>query len=100
MSDALSDLLRHYRERAGLSQFRLGVAAGLHDQSFISRVEAGTRKPTRATVNALCDALGLDERDAAQLTVAAGYWPGPHGAVLVLDALTAARAAGLGNKWG
>jgi transcriptional regulator with XRE-family HTH domain len=100
MAETLSELLRFYRERAGLSQFRLGVAAGLHDQSFISRVEAGTRKPTRATLDALCDALKLGDADAAKLTVAAGYWPGEHGAILALDALHAARAAGVGAKWG
>ena len=99
MSEPFGHVLRAYRERAGLSQLRLGRGAGLHDQSFVSRVESGQRKPTRATTEALADALGLEDADRARLLVAAGYWPGERGAVLALDALAAARAAGIGNKW-
>jgi transcriptional regulator with XRE-family HTH domain len=99
MGETFGALLKRYRDRAGWTGHHLAVQAGF-DHSTISRFEAGTRFPTNGSVWALSVTLGLDTADRSALLVAAGYWPGETGAVLVLDALHAARAAGVGNKWG
>jgi len=69
-----ADLLRTFRVTRGLSQARLARRAQL-DHSYLSRLEAGTRVPSRDTVLQLCTALrlSLDETDA--LLIAAGYTP-------------------------
>ena len=54
-----ADLLRHYRERAGLSQVRLAQLVGI-DHSYLSRLESGRRHPTRGVVllSALTQVVG------------------------------------------
>jgi transcriptional regulator with XRE-family HTH domain len=96
MSETFGALLFDFRTRADLSQFKLASAAGLDDHSSISRFESGKRNPTRATVDALAAALGLTSRERHAFTIAAGFWPGPA----PMNGRAAARAAGLGNKWG
>lgn len=98
MSEPFGRLLRRYRERISLSGHRLAVLAGF-DHSTISRFEAGTRRPTLDSVCALAETLELSQADKSALMVSAGFWPGESGAVLVLDALAAARAAGIESKW-
>ena len=44
-------LLREYRDRRRLSQSRLAEAAGF-DHSYVSRLESGTRMPTRDALSA------------------------------------------------
>src|SRR5690242_3717047 len=62
--------LRRYREGAALSQEALAERAGL-TATAISALERGERRrPYPNTVRALADALGLDERERAELAAA------------------------------
>jgi transcriptional regulator with XRE-family HTH domain len=67
-------LLREYRERCRpyISQSRLAAAMGV-DHSYISRLEAGNREPSRAAVLRACIALNLGEVDSERLLNAAGF---------------------------
>ncbi|HZX03937.1 helix-turn-helix domain-containing protein [Kribbella sp.] len=69
----LSELLRTFRTRAGLTQAALAESAGLSEQA-ISVLERGTRSRPRAdTVRALIQALALTPTEADQFrTVARG----------------------------
>jgi transcriptional regulator with XRE-family HTH domain len=67
-------LLADLRERRGPSQFALSVACGW-PANTVSRLEAGTRKPTHAMLDELGIALGLDADDTGRLYVAAGVLP-------------------------
>lgn len=67
-------LLALYRTRHGLSQSRLAHEAGF-DHSYISRLEAGKREPSRETVTVLAHELRLDARSLDSLLVAAGFRP-------------------------
>lgn len=71
--ESLSDLLRKYRGRAGLTQAALAAKAGLSDQA-ISVLERGTRRRPRIdTIRALIKVLRLDKAEAAEfLAVARG----------------------------
>lgn len=69
-----ADLLREYRERAGLSQVRLARLSGF-DHSYLSRLERGHRAPTRAAVLRLAKALGLQPVERDRLLMAAGVAP-------------------------
>src|SRR5690606_8343335 len=66
--------LRQSRERKRLSQSRLAAAAGF-DHSYVSRLESGTRTPTRDAVSKLSEALMLDAIEADALLAAAGFMP-------------------------
>jgi transcriptional regulator with XRE-family HTH domain len=70
----LGALLRRYRDARNWSQQRCADECGL-DGSLISRLENGSREPTRETLAKLAAGLGLGltERDA--LFVAAGFLP-------------------------
>lgn len=67
-------LLRDHRTAAGLSQSALARMAGF-DHSYVSRLEDGTRAPSRETVDVLCFALGLSRAARNRLTLAAGHLP-------------------------
>lgn len=69
-------LLKTWRERAGLSQNDLAIHAGLH-VSTISRVEKGERGPLRkrSQVMALAKALGLKQDEVDILLSAADLAP-------------------------
>ncbi|MFG1912717.1 NB-ARC domain-containing protein [Kribbella sp. NPDC048928] len=69
----LSELLRTFRTRAGLTQAALAARAGLSEQA-ISVLERGTRSRPRAdTVRSLVEALSLSTAEATQFhTVARG----------------------------
>jgi transcriptional regulator with XRE-family HTH domain len=68
-------LLREYRDRRRLSQSRLAEAAGF-DHSYVSRLESGTRMPTRDAVSNLSEAMGLDDGERDALLASAGFMPG------------------------
>ncbi|TCO34090.1 tetratricopeptide repeat protein [Kribbella steppae] len=72
-TESLSELLRRYRTRAGLTQASLADKAGLSEQA-ISVLERGTRsRPRVDTVRALTAALGLTADETAEfMTVARG----------------------------
>lgn len=76
----LSELLRTFRTRAGLTQAALAEKAGLSEQA-ISVLERGTRsRPRVDTVRSLTAALGLTAAEAEQfLTVARGKLSTPRG---------------------
>jgi predicted ATPase/DNA-binding XRE family transcriptional regulator len=64
------ELLRHLRERSGLSQQELAERADLTPHA-VSALERGTRtRPYPHTVRSLADALGLPEDDRARLIAA------------------------------
>jgi transcriptional regulator with XRE-family HTH domain len=68
-------MLREYRDRRRLSQSRLAEAAGF-DHSYVSRLESGTRMPTRDAVVKLADAMLLSDSERDSLLAAAGFMPG------------------------
>lgn len=68
-------LLREYRDRRRLSQSRLAEAAGF-DHSYVSRLESGTRMPTRDAVAKLAEAMGLEDGERDALLASAGFMPG------------------------
>jgi hypothetical protein len=67
-------LLRHYRDRVGLTQWGLARWAGTVG-SHIGRLENGSRHPGRETVSALADAFALNQQERHGFFVAAGYAP-------------------------
>jgi transcriptional regulator with XRE-family HTH domain len=74
MSTSFAAVLAELRALRGLSQSRLAHEAGF-DHSYISRLEAGKREPSRETVMALGEVLELDPPQLDRLLVAAGYRP-------------------------
>jgi transcriptional regulator with XRE-family HTH domain len=68
-------MLREYRDRRRMSQSRLAKAAGF-DHSYVSRLESGTRMPTRDAVVKLADAMSLNDNERDGLLAAAGFMPG------------------------
>lgn len=72
---AFAPLLREYRDRRRLSQSRLAEAAGF-DHSYVSRLESGTRMPTRDAVLKLAEAMTLGDGERDALLAAAGFMPG------------------------
>jgi transcriptional regulator with XRE-family HTH domain/tetratricopeptide (TPR) repeat protein len=72
-AESLSELLRRYRARAGLTQAALAEKAGLSEQA-ISVLERGTRsRPRVDTVRALTAVLGLSADETTEfMTVARG----------------------------
>lgn len=68
-------MLRELRDRRRLSQSRLAEAAGF-DHSYVSRLESGSRMPTRDAVTRLADAMSLEESDRDALLASAGFMPG------------------------
>lgn len=67
---ALGDLLRRYREAAGLSQEALAERAGLSPRGLLY-LERGGRRPYPATLHRLADALSLTTEEREALTRAA-----------------------------
>ncbi|HUG16488.1 MAG TPA: helix-turn-helix transcriptional regulator [Thermomicrobiales bacterium] len=68
-------MLREYRDRRRMSQSRLAKAAGF-DHSYVSRLESGTRMPTRDAVVKLAGAMGLADAERDALLASAGFMPG------------------------
>lgn len=69
-----SRLLKQYRESARVSQSRLAELAEF-DHSYVSRLESGSRMPTREAVGKLADALQLEAGERDMLLAAAGFMP-------------------------
>jgi transcriptional regulator with XRE-family HTH domain len=67
--------LREMRDRLRLSQSRLAEAAGF-DHSYVSRLESGSRMPTREAVTKLAEAMHLDDGERDALLASAGFMPG------------------------
>jgi transcriptional regulator with XRE-family HTH domain len=72
---AFAPMLREFRDRRRLSQSRLAEAAGF-DHSYVSRLESGTRMPTREAVTKLAEAMGLGDGERDALLASAGFMPG------------------------
>lgn len=68
------ETLKQLREVRRISQSKLGHRAGF-DHSYVSRLEDGTRQPSRATVMALAAALELSDVETDELRQAAGFSP-------------------------
>ena len=75
---AVGDLLRRYREVAGLSQESLAERAGISPRGLLY-LERGMRRPYPATLLRLADALSLtpQEREALALAIRQGGPPVP-----------------------
>jgi len=75
MQMRFGELLAQYRRRAGISQARL--ARMIHaDHSTISRLESGSRGPSRQMVLAIARALSLSNQERDKLLLSARYAPG------------------------
>lgn len=67
-------LLSEARKERKYSQAKLAAEAGV-DGSYVSRIEDGSREPSRETVSMFCRVLDLAATDQNRLYVAAGYVP-------------------------
>lgn len=67
-------LLRHHRQARHFTQSQLADLIRVAT-SYISRLEAGDRNPSRQVVLDLATALALDDRDRDQLLAAAHHLP-------------------------
>ncbi|WP_417398225.1 helix-turn-helix domain-containing protein [Gimesia chilikensis] len=54
----LGDVLRHFREEAGMTQEALAFEAGV-DRTYISQLERNKKSPTVDVLFRLCDAMGI-----------------------------------------
>ena len=66
--------LAHHRSAAKLSQTQLAKKCGF-DHSYVSRLESGSRTPTRDAVDRLVNELDLDRYDRTRFIAAAGFMP-------------------------
>ena len=66
-------LLRSLREERGLTQYKLAQKAGL-TPSAVSRLESGSRNPSRKTLVRLAQALELGPEERKVLFARAGFW--------------------------
>jgi transcriptional regulator with XRE-family HTH domain len=58
LSDAFSSVVKHHREKQGLSRAALAELSGLH-QTYIGLLERGERSPNLDTANAIAQALQI-----------------------------------------
>ena len=68
------ELLRRAREVAGLNRAALAQLVGT-DASYISRIEAGKRRPSQKVVLALAEAIGTGEAATNKWLLMAGHAP-------------------------
>jgi transcriptional regulator with XRE-family HTH domain len=66
--------MKALRESRRMSQGQLGRATG-YDHSYISRIEAGNRRPSREVVSHLADTLGLVDNERNAFFAAGGFLP-------------------------
>ena len=78
------ETLATFREARKVSQSRLALRAGF-DHSYISRLERGTRFPTREAIHAIARALELPPNKTARLIIAAGFLPDDAADVLTAE---------------
>ena len=69
---SVGELIVAWRQRAGMSQWRLAREAGI-DRSYMSRIESGQRRPSYPVLVQIARALSLDEAEFDELLQAAGY---------------------------
>ena len=74
MIGSFGQVLAEMRARYGASQSRLAHEAGF-DHSYISRLEAGKREPSRDTVLAIAEVLEAPQLELDRLLIAAGFRP-------------------------
>ena len=86
-------VLRLHREAAGVSMKHLAARAGF-SPSYISRLEAGSRTPTRAVLHKLAGELCLDADHTNGLFLAYGYAPDASILGEITDLLTNCEDAG------
>jgi transcriptional regulator with XRE-family HTH domain len=67
-------MLKERREKLRMSQGRVARAAG-YDHSYLSRIEAGNRRPTRQAVENFADVLGLVDNERNAFFAAGGFLP-------------------------
>lgn len=68
-------LMRHYRERAGMSQRALAKVSEINP-AIISRLETGDRMPSGPQqVLSIARSLNLSPTDSDTLLAMAGHWP-------------------------
>ena len=77
----LGDVIYRARRRKHWSQVELAAEAGGLSDSFISRVESGTARPSPETLRALADCLDLDFNE---LSVLAKYSEAARGSESIL----------------
>jgi transcriptional regulator with XRE-family HTH domain len=70
----LRDLLRHWRDVRGKSQFDLSLDCGI-SQRHISFIESGKSAPSRETLMLIAQALDVPLRERNALLLAAGFAP-------------------------
>jgi transcriptional regulator with XRE-family HTH domain len=70
----LGELLRHWRDLRGKSQFELSLDTG-GSQRHISFIESGRSVPSRQILTEIAQALDIPLRDRNTLLLAAGYAP-------------------------
>ena len=68
LTAACGQIVRTHRERAGLTQAELAVAANV-SESYIQRIEYGQRTPTITVFVQLAKALGIDPKELLQETL-------------------------------
>jgi UTP--glucose-1-phosphate uridylyltransferase len=68
----IGQLLRNARTRAGLTRGDLAQLVGL-DTSYVYRIETGNRRPSRESLMALAEALGLNVDSINEWLAIAGY---------------------------
>ena len=73
---ALGNLLRRYRETAGLSQEALAERTGMSPRGLLY-LERGMRRPYPATLRRLADALSLTAEERELLLLAIRHESGP-----------------------
>jgi len=90
-------VLKRVRERAGCTQLALARQIGC-DHSYISRLEAGTRKPSLAFCEIATSALKLDDETANALYHAAGFLYFRYDQSILNDSDLRALASFLSNE--
>ena len=95
---AFPQLLREFREAAGLSQNALGRGIDINPGT-INRLETGEREPTgRQQVLQLAAGMGLDGERTDQLVAAAGFAPVAYDGVGLANPVLLRIAAFLGGE--
>lgn len=67
--------VRRLRTQAGLKQYVLAEMTGL-DQSSLSKIEGGVKRPRRTSLLAIAGALSLTSSTTGHLLAVAGYQQG------------------------
>lgn len=81
-------LLKQLREKRLLSQSGLADLAEC-DHSYVSRLEAGSRMPTKEFIHRFVFAMELEEFDSDRLLIAAGFMPSCTASILADEPILA-----------